>query len=105
VTVMTFVGAMVGAMMAAYDSSPKTADAIYRALDFLDAGMPLSCGAKPRGGAGPSDGRDNLTRCDRDGIDGDSCSWEGLQGSPRLPQSRKRARHANHRRTPLPADR
>jgi len=36
-----FVGAMVGAMMAAYDSAPKTADTIYRALDFLDAGMPL----------------------------------------------------------------
>jgi len=28
-------------MMAAYDSAPKTADTIYRALDFLDAGMPL----------------------------------------------------------------
>ncbi|HWS91610.1 MAG TPA: TetR family transcriptional regulator [Mycobacterium sp.] len=40
--VRVFVGAMVGAMMAAYDSAPKTADTIYRALDFLDAGMPLS---------------------------------------------------------------
>jgi len=39
--VRVFVGAMVGAMMAAYDSAPKTADTIYRALDFLDAGMPL----------------------------------------------------------------
>jgi hypothetical protein len=26
---------------AAYDSAPKTADTIYRALDFLDAGMRL----------------------------------------------------------------
>jgi AcrR family transcriptional regulator len=40
--VRVFVGAMVGAMMAAYDSVPKTADTIYRAVDFLDAGMPLS---------------------------------------------------------------
>jgi AcrR family transcriptional regulator len=40
--VRVFVGAMVGAMMAAYDSAPKTAETIYRALDFLDAGMPLS---------------------------------------------------------------
>ena len=39
--VRVFVGAMVGAMMAAYDGAPKTADTIYRALDFLDAGMPL----------------------------------------------------------------
>jgi AcrR family transcriptional regulator len=40
--VRVYVGALVGAMMAAYDSAPKTADTIYRALDFLDAGMPLS---------------------------------------------------------------
>jgi len=39
--VRVFVGAMVGAMMAAYDSAPKTSDTIYRALEFLDAGMPL----------------------------------------------------------------
>jgi AcrR family transcriptional regulator len=39
--VRVFVGAMVGAMMAAYDSAPKTADTIYRAMDFLEAGMPL----------------------------------------------------------------
>jgi AcrR family transcriptional regulator len=39
--VRVFVGAMVGAMMAAYDGAPQTADTIYRALDFLDAGMPL----------------------------------------------------------------
>jgi hypothetical protein len=29
-------------MMAAYDSSPKTTDTVYEALDFLAAGMPLS---------------------------------------------------------------
>ena len=34
-------GALTGAMMAAYDSAPRTADTIYRALDFVDAGMPL----------------------------------------------------------------
>jgi transcriptional regulator MftR-like protein len=39
--VRVFVGAMVGALMAAYDSAPKTADTIYRALEFLEAGMPL----------------------------------------------------------------
>jgi AcrR family transcriptional regulator len=39
--VRVFVGAMVGAMMAAYDSAPKTPETVYRALDFLDAGMPL----------------------------------------------------------------
>ncbi|OBF54498.1 TetR family transcriptional regulator [Mycobacterium sp. 852002-50816_SCH5313054-b] len=45
--VRVFVGAMVGAMMSAYDSAPKTAETIYRALNFLDAGMPLS-GPGPR---------------------------------------------------------
>jgi AcrR family transcriptional regulator len=39
--VRVFVGALTGAMMAAYDSAPKTADTIYRALDFVEAGMPL----------------------------------------------------------------
>jgi AcrR family transcriptional regulator len=39
--VHVFAGALTGAMMAAFDSAPKTADTIYRALDFLDAGMPL----------------------------------------------------------------
>ena len=39
--VRVFVGAMVGAMMAAFDNAPQTADTIYRALDFLEAGMPL----------------------------------------------------------------
>lgn len=40
--VRVFVGALTGAMMAAFDSAPPTADTIYRALDFVDAGMPLS---------------------------------------------------------------
>jgi AcrR family transcriptional regulator len=39
--VRVFAGALTGAMMAAYDSAPKTPDTIYRALDFVDAGMPL----------------------------------------------------------------
>jgi AcrR family transcriptional regulator len=39
--VRVFVGAMVGAMMAAYESAPKTAETMFRAMDFLDAGMPL----------------------------------------------------------------
>jgi AcrR family transcriptional regulator len=39
--VRVFVGALTGAMMAAFDSAPQTADTIYRALDFVDAGMPL----------------------------------------------------------------
>jgi hypothetical protein len=39
--VRVFAGALTGAMMAAFDTAPKTADTIYRALDFLDAGMPL----------------------------------------------------------------
>jgi hypothetical protein len=39
--VRVFAGALTGAMMAAYDSAPRTADTIYRALDFVDAGMPL----------------------------------------------------------------
>ena len=39
--VRVFVGALTGAMMAAYDNAPQTADTIYRALDFVDAGMPL----------------------------------------------------------------
>jgi hypothetical protein len=28
-------------MMAAFDNAPQTAETIYRALDFVDAGMPL----------------------------------------------------------------
>jgi AcrR family transcriptional regulator len=36
-----FVGALTGAVMAAFDSAPQTAETIYRALDFFDAGMPL----------------------------------------------------------------
>ena len=39
--VRVFAGALTGAMMAAFDAAPKTADTIYRALDFMDAGMPL----------------------------------------------------------------
>ena len=39
--VRVFTGALTGAMMAAFDSAPRTADTIYRALDFVDAGMPL----------------------------------------------------------------
>ena len=39
--VRVFAGALTGAMMAAFDSAPKTTDTIYRALDFMDAGMPL----------------------------------------------------------------
>ena len=36
-----FVGALAGAMMAAFDNAPQTAETIYRALDFVEAGMPL----------------------------------------------------------------
>ena len=39
--VRVFAGALTGAMMAAFDNAPKTADTIFRALDFMDAGMPL----------------------------------------------------------------
>ncbi len=39
--VRVFAGALTGAMMAAFGSAPKTGHTIYRALDFLDAGMPL----------------------------------------------------------------
>ena len=39
--VRVFVGALTGAMMAAFNNAPQTADTIYRALDFVDAGMPL----------------------------------------------------------------
>jgi AcrR family transcriptional regulator len=39
--VRVFVGALTGAMMAAYDNAPQAADTIYRALDFVDVGMPL----------------------------------------------------------------
>lgn len=40
--VRVFVGALTGAMMAAFDNAPQTAGTIYRALDFVDAGMPLA---------------------------------------------------------------
>lgn len=39
--VRVFAGALTGAMMAAFDSAPQTTETIYRALDFVDAGMPL----------------------------------------------------------------
>ena len=39
--VRVFAGALTGAMMAAFDNAPQTADTIYRALDFVDSGMPL----------------------------------------------------------------
>ncbi|SOX51768.1 TetR family transcriptional regulator [Mycobacterium ahvazicum] len=39
--VRVFAGALTGAMMAAADNAPPTAATIYRALDFVDAGMPL----------------------------------------------------------------
>ncbi len=39
--VRVFAGALTGAMMAAFDNAPGTPDTVYRALDFLDAGMPL----------------------------------------------------------------
>jgi AcrR family transcriptional regulator len=34
-------GAATGAMMAAADGTPVTADLVYRTMDFIDAGMPL----------------------------------------------------------------
>ncbi|MGH3531639.1 MAG: TetR family transcriptional regulator [Mycobacterium sp.] len=37
-----FAGALTGAMMAAYNPGPGAADTVYRALDFVDAGMPLT---------------------------------------------------------------
>jgi AcrR family transcriptional regulator len=40
--VRVFAGALTGAIMAAFDGAPKPADTIFRALDFLDAGMPLA---------------------------------------------------------------
>ena len=39
--VRVFAGALTGAMMAAFDGAPQTAETIYRALDFVDAGMRL----------------------------------------------------------------
>jgi len=37
-----FAGALTGAMMAAFDRAPGAVDTVYRALDFVDAGMPLT---------------------------------------------------------------
>jgi AcrR family transcriptional regulator len=37
-----FAGALAGAIMAAYDPGPGAADTVYRALDFVDVGMPLT---------------------------------------------------------------
>jgi AcrR family transcriptional regulator len=37
-----FAGALTGAMMAVYDPGPGAAETVYRALDFVDAGMPLT---------------------------------------------------------------
>jgi AcrR family transcriptional regulator len=40
--VRVFAGAATGAMMAASDGAPVTAEVVYRTLDFVDAGMPLT---------------------------------------------------------------
>ncbi|MBV9319130.1 MAG: TetR family transcriptional regulator [Mycobacterium sp.] len=40
--VRVFAGALTGAMMAASDGAPVTADLVYRTLDFVAAGMPLT---------------------------------------------------------------
>ena len=37
-----FAGALTGAMMAVYEPGPRAADTVFRALDFVDAGMPLT---------------------------------------------------------------
>jgi AcrR family transcriptional regulator len=37
-----FAGALTGAMMAVYNPGPGAADTVARALDFVDAGMPLT---------------------------------------------------------------
>jgi len=37
-----FAGALAGAMMAVYDPGPDAVDTVSRALDFVDAGMPLT---------------------------------------------------------------
>jgi AcrR family transcriptional regulator len=37
-----FAGALTGAMMAVYDPGPGAIDTVSRALDFVDAGMPLT---------------------------------------------------------------
>ena len=39
--VRVYAGALTGAVMAAFDSAPRSTDTIDRALHFLDAGMPL----------------------------------------------------------------
>jgi hypothetical protein len=37
-----FAGALAGAIMAGYDPGPGAAATVYRALDFVDVGMPLT---------------------------------------------------------------
>jgi hypothetical protein len=37
-----FAGALTGAMMAVYEPGPRATDTVLRALDFVDAGMPLT---------------------------------------------------------------
>jgi AcrR family transcriptional regulator len=37
-----FTGALTGAMMAVYEPGPQATDTVLRALDFVDAGMPLT---------------------------------------------------------------
>ncbi|ORB12452.1 acyl-CoA-like ligand-binding transcription factor [Mycobacterium noviomagense] len=40
--IRVFAGAATGAMMAASDGAPVTAELVYRTMDFIDAGMPLT---------------------------------------------------------------
>jgi AcrR family transcriptional regulator len=37
-----FAGALTGAMMAVYEPGPRAADTVFRVLDFVDSGMPLT---------------------------------------------------------------
>ena len=40
--VRVFTGAVIGAMMGVIDEAPMSFDVVFRALDFLEAGMPLT---------------------------------------------------------------
>jgi hypothetical protein len=39
--VRVFFGALAGALMAVLDQEPGSVELMYRALDFIEAGMPL----------------------------------------------------------------
>lgn len=83
--VRVFAGALTGAMMAAFDSAPPRPRPSTGHWISWTPGCRWTERPHQRGDGCVGAERDTLTRCDRDGIDGDSCSSQGQPAWPRRP--------------------